>query len=428
MKVEYYGTPEVIKKQHMIGVKVTDNEGKPHDYGYMSWPRFAKWKTEVYPVLKNTFNDNFSESTYIIPNKGLSREMDRIPQLQEDLYNAAKSGDFNILFSELDESKPVGWIPLAGDDGKALYNADGSRKFRPEFAHFNRDLYNLTSDLWRKSPEEYQALLKSGFNTKGQAFETDAQKEHEAAVDRIRDYMSKIFSDDAMTYAEREADIDAIKDLHPDLAKWLGENIDKHKFIKRDDGRVVIDLNTGKGSGRDMKHRKDTFSDRSSVVYDPVKIAKKRERDAEAVAKNEARQNAEYTEGIEDVAKESLERAKARGDIANVGYKSQSQGGGLAARSQGQLNQLRKMFVKNMFDEKFPDRVALLNELGVTPDSKDAILSFLKGPKGDSSTYGRFVDKYPDVNDRARAVLNLFKDQGKIDERQSAILSGLGKE
>lgn len=248
----------------------------------------------------------------------------------------------------------------------------------------------------------------------------------------ISKYYDEIFGPDTMSREDREKDLAALETNDPVLYKLLKNTVGRHAWRKDDDGTVTVDLNSGFQGNFDLKNRKDTFSDKSKdartyINYKPETL-EKRALDKQHTIQNAIdKQRADYAEDVDvDRAKESLDNAKARGDLANVGYKSEKQGGGLSGRSQGQLNQLRKTFVKNLLNtEKYPENASVLKEYGITDNDKDALLTFLKGAKGDSSVYGNYMDKFLDPVERTRAIFEDYKKQGKTDDAQSAILAGL---
>lgn len=258
----------------------------------------------------------------------------------------------------------------------------------------------------------------------------EAAEFSEADLKRAGSYISKyydeIFSPDAMSREDREKSIAGLKAQDPVLYTVLSRLIGRHKWSNQD-GKTLIDLNTGYQPGRALIDRPEAFSDKKKELRTSAQLEKAKERSLKADIDAINKQSASMLKDVDtSKALESLNKAKDRGQIANVGQKSAGMGGGLTGRSQGQLNQLRKMFVKNIFDtEKYPDRQDILDRYSIGADSKDALLTFLKGPKGDSSVYGDFIDKYPVSTDRVNAILEAFKNQGKTDDVQSAILAGL---
>lgn len=296
--------------------------------------------------------------------------------------------------------------------------------------------YFVTGDGKKLKPED----LKVGFrilNEQGIPFEYGLSEQEageftDADFRRASAYLSKyydeIFGPGAMPRDEREASIQRLKAEDPVLYKVLQRTIGRNKWSKLDDGNILVDLNTGYQPGRSMADRVDVFSDKRKEIRSEEQLEKAKERSMQADINAAAKQDAAMSKDIDmNKAKESLDRAKERGDLANVGYKSEKQGGGLSGRSQGQLNQLRKTFVKNLLNtEKYPENVSILKEYGITDNDKDALLSFLKGPRGDSAIYGDYMDKFLDPVERTKAIFDDYKKQGKTNNVQSNILSALG--
>lgn len=282
--------------------------------------------------------------------------------------------------------------------------------------------------------------VKVGFrilNEQGIPFEYGLSPEEageftDADFRRASSYLSKyydeIFGPGAMPLDEREASIQRLKAEDPVLYKVLQRTIGRNKWSKLDDGNILVDLNTGYQPGRSMADRVDVFSDKRKELRSEEQLEKAKERSKQADTAAVAKQDAAMSKDIDmNKVKESLDRAKERGDIANVGYKSEKQGGGLSGRSQGQLNQLRKTFVKNLLNtEKYPENTSILEEYGITDNDKDALLSFLKGPRGDSAIYGDYMNRYLDPVERTKAIFDDYKKQGKTNNVQSNILSALG--
>lgn len=326
--------------------------------------------------------------------------------------------------------------------------------------------YFVTPYGAKMKPDEIAAGIKvlnnSGipfeFGLSGQEAREFSEDELKRAGAYISKYYDEIFGPNSMNREARESSIESLKGTDPTLYKVLQRMIGRHKWSRdyQKDGKetidrlksiaedqdedsllnksldnnkehVVIDENTGYQPGRGIENRIDMFNDKRKEIRsdDAIKSAKERSRqsDINAVAKQDAAMSKDINM---DKAKESLDRAKARGDLASVGYKSEKQGGGLSGRSQGQLNQLRKTFVKNLLNtEKYPENTSILEEFGITDNDKDALLTFLKGPKGDSMVYGDYMDKFLDPVERTRAIFEDYKKQGKTDDTQSAILAGM---
>lgn len=295
--------------------------------------------------------------------------------------------------------------------------------------------YFVTGEGKKLKPED----LKVGFrvlNRQGIPFEYGLSEQEageftDADFRRASAYLSKyydeIFGPDAMPRDEREASIQRLKADDPVLYNVLQRTIGRNKWSKLDDGNILVDLNTGYQPGRGIENRIDPFNDKRKEIRSADAIQNAKERSMQADIDAAAKQDAAMSKDIDmNKVKESLENAKARGDLASVGYKSEKQGGGLSGRSQGQLNQLRKTFVKNLLNtEKYPENSSILEEFGITDNDKDALLTFLKGPRGDSSIYGNYMDKFLDPVERTRAIFEDYKKQGKTDDTQSAILAGM---
>ena len=330
----------------------------------------------------------------------------------------------------------------------------------------NEVSYFVTPYGAKMKPEDIIAGIKV-LNNSGIPFEfglsnQEAREFSEDELKRAGSYISKyydeIFGPNSMNREARAASIEELKGTDPVLYKVLQRMIGRHKWsrdyqkegketldnlkdiaegqdedsvlnksLENNKEHIVIDENTGYQPGRGVENRIDPFNDKRKEIRSDDAIKSAKERSIQADINAAAKQDVAMSKDIDmNKVKESLDNAKARGDIVNVGRKSDSMGGGLAGRTQGQLNQLRKMFVKNMFDtEKFPERQDVLDKYGITPENKDALLTFLKGAKGDSSVYGDFIDKYPNGIERVGAVLDAFKNQGKTDDAQSAILAGI---
>ena len=109
----------------------------------------------------------------------------------------------------------------------------------------------------------------------------------------------------------------------------------------------------------------------------------------------------------------------------------ESKATGMHAQTQGQLNQARKMIIKNMTSDKNP--VAdTLKEMGITPEDREGLRSFLSTEK-----YGQYTRQYPDANERVIAIAeDYLKRKRMIDEKIAAnksrlnsnVLKGFGVE
>lgn len=419
MKVEYYATPDQLKKAHTFGVRFLDND-KVEDLGPMNLRDYANVYFNMLPALRKTFGP-LDSSVVINGTSDDTRGVQQLFKYRNMLQDAIKSGNFNELFGVKDPA-PKDFVIQTDENGIPLVNAQGKKIYRPVFGNYNQDLYNLGSDFWRKTKEDWDADEEKGFaHTKGTDIwdkDTTSKAWSDKVNKREADYISRIFDEGSMTLEERQAFIDSIIDN--DLLKnTLLKRMKLNRWTKDDNGKVTVDLNTGRGSGIKYPTQKVRVKIRPGTgqrynigdIQNAAKVQAAIDADVEANPLTQQQYN-EARRSIRAVKREHF------GDVKSD-----------RSNTPGKIRKDARNFVSNMFSDKYPDQVARLREMGLTEADIPAMRSYFMGSSNalNEGKVSPYQEKgYHKIKDTGERAMTMAADYlANNPQLKSAVVSAL---
>lgn len=255
MKFEVYSTPEMLKN-HQLGVKAFLPGGRTMDYGVMNFGRdYHRIITKEVPKLAKSFDEpvewttNVIEGRESIGSKRSSKPRDyanSAKRKQEDLLYAVTSGNYNDVFG-VDDPNNVRFIPLK-DEGP-----DGKRRFAPVHEKHQQEMFDFNADYWKLSPEEYAYKMDEyraglgpvplgGIGARDYSSPLDKKRASDGRRGESN-YESVLLADGGMTPEEKAEFIEGL----PPEARKAYEKLAANKRWVMKDGKLVIDMDTGRG-------------------------------------------------------------------------------------------------------------------------------------------------------------------------------------
>lgn len=398
MKVEYYATPDQLKNTHTFGVRLLDNDNI-QDYGTLGIRDYANLRFNILPQLRKAYGP-LDSSVIINATRGDTLGQQQAIKYRNLLKDAIDSGNFNELFG-IKDPEPKGFMPMTDENGVALVNEQGKKVFRPIFGNYNQDLYNLGSDFWKRTKEDWDADEEKGLaHLKGRdIWDNKSDAWTDKVNKRESDYISKIFDEGAMSEEERRAFIASITDN--DLLKsTLESRLKLNRWVKDDDGTVTVDLNTGRGSGTHYPKQKVRVKIRPGTGQHytvPTKTAKEVQKaideDIEANPLTQKQyddaRHSQHIHNLTRLNKEPVDRSE----------------------KPSKIRQDARSFVNGMFNEKYaPEQVKRLADMGLTKEDIPAMRSYFMGSsnainEGKVSPYQeKGFHKITDKGERAMAM------------------------